>query len=266
MIRFDAPFSLTTLTRCTAKLALVAGMAAATAVVVAQDAKPVSDAQAKTIRSTLEQRVPQLVGIEEIRTTPMDGLFEVRHGTNVFYTTATGDFLISGELFDTKNAQNLTEKRVNELTAINFSELPLDDAFTTVRGDGSRKMAIFADPNCGYCKRFEKNLLAVDNVTIYTFLYPILGPDSVEKSRNIWCTAKPEETWDAWMLDGKTPAKQAACDNVDAVQRNVAFGRNYKITGTPTIVFEDNTRVPGAIDAQQVEQKLQAIAASPKGS
>lgn len=266
MIRFDAPFSLSTLSQTAAKLALVAGMASATALAFAQDNTAVSDAQAKTIRSALEQRVPQLSGIEEIRATPMEGLFEVRLGTSIFYTTATGDFLINGQLFDTKAAKNLTEQRINELTAINFSDLPVDDAFTIVRGDGSRQLAIFEDPNCGYCKRFEKNMLDIDNVTVHVFLYPILGQDSVEKSRNIWCAQKPEETWNAWMLQGKTPANQEACENLAAVQRNVEFGRQYKITGTPTIVFEDNTRIPGAIEAQQVEQKLQEIAAAKKGT
>lgn len=262
MIRSSFSAGMKTLVQSAVSASLALGLLGATTLVHAQDSTAVSEEQAKTIRTTLEQRIPQLKGIEEIRTTPMEGLFELRLGTNLFYTTATGDFLISGELFDTKATRNLTEARINELTAINYSSLPFDDAFTIVRGDGSRKLAIFEDPNCGYCKRFEKNMLDVDNVTIHVFLYPILGQDSVDKSRNIWCAKQPEETWNAWMLENKAPQAQASCDNLEAIQRNVAFGRQYKITGTPTIVFEDNTRIPGAIEAPQVEQKLQAITAS----
>ncbi len=125
--------------------------------------------------------------IDEVRPTPMKGLYEVRIGTDLFYTDAKGNYVIQGELIDTKARRNLTEDRIAKLTAVDFSALPLKDAFTIVRGDGKRKVAVFEDPNCGYCKRFERDLQNVDNVTVYLFLYPILSPDSAEKSRNIWC-------------------------------------------------------------------------------
>ncbi|THU04000.1 DsbC family protein [Lampropedia puyangensis] len=232
----------------------------------AQNAPKANVPQEAAIRTTLGERIPQMKSIEEVSATPMDGLYEVRIGTDVFYTNATGDFLIQGELYDTKAMRNLTEDRMKVLTAVDFSALPFEDAFTIVRGDGSRQLAIFEDPNCGYCKRFEKDMLNVDNVTVHVFLYPILSPDSFEKSRDIWCAKKPEETWNAWMLEGKTPPAQATCDKLEPLQRNLAFGRQYKITGTPTIVFEDNSRIPGAIPAQQVEQKLKEIAAAKKSS
>ena len=130
----------------------------------------------------------------------MPGLFEVRVGTDLFYTDAEGNFLIQGHLIDTKLQRNLTEERIDKLLAIDFDALPLKDAFTIVRGNGKRKMAVFEDPNCGYCKRFERDLQKVDNVTIYMFLYPILGPDSTDKSRNIWCAKDKAKAWLDWMV------------------------------------------------------------------
>lgn len=211
-------------------------------------------AQESTIRKTLAERIPQLEKIDEVRNTPMSGLYEVRVGTDLFYTDAKGNFLIQGELIDTKARRNLTEDRITKLSAVDFSALPLKDAFVTVRGNGKRKLVVFADPNCGYCKRFERDLQKVDNVTIHTFLYPILSPDSVEKSRNIWCAKDRSNSWDDWMLRDKTPTT-SSCDTA-ALQRNLAFGKKHKITGTPTLIFADGSRVPGAIGLQELEKHL----------
>lgn len=226
---------------------LLAGAAAALLGLGAQ-------AQDAAIRKALSERIPQLAKIDEVRPTPMAGLYEVRMGTDLFYTDAKGNYLIQGELIDTKARRNLTEDRINKLTAIDFDELPLKDAFTLVRGDGSRKLAVFEDPNCGYCKRFERDLQNVNNVTVYLFLYPILSPDSAEKSRNIWCAKDRAAAWHDHMLRDKAPAS-ASCDTA-ALQRNLALGRKYKITGTPTLIFANGTRVPGAIGAQDVEKRL----------
>ena len=211
-------------------------------------------AQESAIRKTLADRLPQLDKIDEVQATAMPGLYEVRIGTDLFYTDAKGNYLIQGELIDTKARRNLTEDRITKLTAVDFAALPLKDAFTIVRGDGKRKLAVFEDPNCGYCKRFERDLQSVDNVTIYLFLYPILSPDSVEKSRNIWCAKDRVAAWQDYMVRDKTPAP-AACDT-SALQRNLAFGKKYKITGTPTLIFTNGSRVPGAIGAQDVEKRL----------
>ena len=211
-------------------------------------------AQEPAIRKTLAERIPQLEKIDEVRATPMGGLYEVRVGTDLFYTDAKGNYLIQGELIDTKARRNLTEDRINKLTAVDFNALPLQDAFATVRGNGKRKLVVFADPNCGYCKRFERDLQNVDNVTIYTFLYPILSPDSAEKSRNIWCAKDRNNAWNDWMLREKTPAA-ASCDTA-ALQRNLAFGKKHKITGTPTLLFANGARVPGAIGAADIEKRL----------
>ncbi len=216
-----------------------------------------ANAQEATIRKNLGERITQLKNIDEVTKSPMPGLYEVRvNGTEIFYTDATGNFLIQGSLIDTQQRRNLTEERVDKLTAINFDSLPLKDAFTIVRGNGKRKLAVFEDPNCGYCKRFEQDLQKVDNVTIHMFLYPILSADSTEKSKNIWCAKDKTKVWQDWMVRDQSPAV-ASCDSA-AIARNVELGRKYKITGTPTLVFVDGSRVPGAIGAAEVEKHLTA--------
>jgi thiol:disulfide interchange protein DsbC len=220
----------------------------------------VSGSAEEVIRKTLSERLPNLPKIDEVRKTDMPGLFEVRiGGTDVVYTDASGSFLIQGNLIDTKARRNLTEERIEKLTAINFSDLPLKDAFTVVRGNGKRKVAVFEDPNCGYCKRFERDLQNVDNVTVYMFLLPILGQDSMTKSRNIWCAKDRAKAWQDFMVRDQAPeAADAKCD-VTALQRNVDISRKHKITGTPTLIFADNSRVPGAIPAAQVEKFLSEV-------
>ncbi|MGH6626326.1 MAG: DsbC family protein [Burkholderiaceae bacterium] len=212
-------------------------------------------AQEATIRKNLAERIPQLQKIDEISKSPMAGLYEVRvNGTDIFYTDAEGNFLIQGALIDTRQRRNLTEERMEKLLAVDFDALPLKDAFTIVRGNGKRKVAVFEDPNCGYCKRFERDLQKVDNITVYLFLYPILGPDSVDKSKSIWCAKDKAKAWTDWMLRDQ-PAAAASCD-MAALNRNLEFGKKHKITGTPTLIFADGARVPGAINAQQVEKFL----------
>ena len=212
-------------------------------------------AQEAAIRKNLGERIPGLTQIDEISKTPMPGLFEVRVDNEVLYTDAEGNFLIHGTLLDTRARKNLTEERINKLTAIDFKDLQLKNAFTIVRGNGKRKLAVFEDPNCGYCKRFEKDLAKVDNITVHFFLIPILGADSVEKSRQIWCAADKAKTWVDWMQRDIAPKNKPTC-NTDALTANLDFAKKYRITGTPTLVFADGTRVPGAINTQQIEQQL----------
>jgi thiol:disulfide interchange protein DsbC len=214
-------------------------------------------AQEATLRKNLAERLPNLPKIDEISKTPMNGLYEVRMGADVMYADAEGNFLIQGALIDVKQKRNLTEERIEKLSAIPFDQLPLKNAFTQVRGNGKRKLAVFADPNCGYCKRFEKDLQKLDNVTIYHLLYPILGEDSKTKSKNIWCAKDKAKAWNDWMLNGTAPAT-ATCDNA-AVDANVEFGKKQRITGTPTLLFADGTRVPGAVPLAQVEKLLNDI-------
>ncbi len=213
-----------------------------------------AQAQEATIRKNLGERIPQFGKIDEVTRTPMPGLFEVRVGNDLFYTDAQANFLIQGALIDTRQRRNLTEERMDKLLAINFDSLPLADAFKMVRGNGKRKLAVFEDPNCGYCKRFERDLQGIDNVTVYLFLYPILGPDSTEKSRNIWCAKDKAKAWLDWMVRDQAPPA-ATCD-AGALARNTEFGRKHRITGTPTLVFADGSRIPGAIPAAQVDKML----------
>lgn len=212
-------------------------------------------AQEATIRKNLTDRLPNLPRIEEISKTPMNGLYEVRVNENdLFYTDAQGNFLIQGVLIDTRARANLTEQRIDKLTAITYDQLPLKDAFAIVRGNGKRQMAVFADPNCTFCKRLERDLSKLDNITIHLFLYPILNQDSIDKSGNIWCAKDKAKAWEDWMLRNVTPPA-ASCDT-SALERNVAFGQKNRITGTPTSFFTDGTRIPGAVGLDKIEQAL----------
>lgn len=215
-------------------------------------------AQDAVIRKNLAERIPQFKTIDEVSKSPLPGLFEVRiNGTDIFYTDAEGNFLIQGSMIDTRQRRNLTEERVAKLSAVSLDALPTKDAITMVRGSGKRKLAVFEDPNCGYCKRLERDLEKIDNVTIHMFLYPILGVDSVEKSKNIWCAKDRAKAWTDWMMREKVPAATVtpACD-VAAITRNVELGRKHKINGTPTLFFADGSRVPGAISAADLEKYL----------
>lgn len=219
-------------------------------------ANPVwAQGQETLIRKNLAERLPNLPRIEEVRRTPMTGLFEVRtEGNEIYYTDAEANHLIQGELIDTRQKRNLTEERLEKLNAIDFAKLPLKDAITLVQGNGQRKLAVFADPNCGYCKRFERDLRALDNVTIHHVLIPILGDDSMVKSRHIWCARDRAATWNAWMIEGKTPPA-AQCDD-GPLKTNLAFARAHNITGTPTLFLADGSRIVGAVPMAQVEKAL----------
>ena len=179
-------------------------------------------------------------------------VYEVSIGGEILYADEKAQYVIlGGNLVDTKTRQNLTEARQSELNKVDFAKLPFDRAFKYVKGNGSRKIAVFSDPNCPYCKRFEETLKSskIDNVTVYTFLYPVLGPDSDAKSKAIWCAADPVKAWHDWMLDKKAPPTATAkCDDAP-VRQNVALGHQYNVTGTPTIILADGRRLPGAVPA-----------------
>jgi len=221
---------------------------------------PPALADEAAIRKNLPERLPTFPKIDEVSKTPMAGLYEVRMGSEIVYSDETGQFLIQGSLIDTKTRADLTQARIDKLTAIDFATLPLKDAVLIKQGGGARKVVIFADPNCGYCKRLEKDLLAVKDVSIYTFLLPILGPDSTTKSRDIWCAKDPAKAWRTWMVDGQAPGKAPANCDTAALERNTEMGRRYKVQGTPALVFEDGSRSPGAMPTAQIESRLAAAA------
>lgn len=210
------------------------------------------------IRKNLTARYPN-VKIDEVSKTPIPGLFELRMGNDIMYSDAEGDYLIQGDLIDSKQRKSLTEERINKLTAIDFASLPLKDAIVWKNGKGTRKLAVFADPNCGYCKRFERDLVNVKDVTVYTFLIPILGGDSPQKAEAIWCAKDNTAAWRAWMIEGTPPPRvMGKCES--PLERNTALAQKHRVNGTPAIVFEDGTRAPGALPAAEVEKRLLALA------
>ena len=208
------------------------------------------------VRKAMEAKLGAKV--ESVTKSGYLGLYEVYMEGNIFYTDEKMTaFIAGGQLIDAKTMKNTTEERMRKLTSIKFSELPLERAIKQVRGNGKRVMATFEDPNCGYCKRLAKDLLKLENATVYTFLLPILSEDSLKKSRQIWCSSDRAKAWNDWMVDGKTPAGKEDCDT-SAVDKNREFASKLKITGTPTIFFADGERVPGAMPIDRIEQKLSA--------
>ncbi len=230
------------------RLALLAGLLLA----------PLAQADEAVIRKALAERMPNLPKIDEVSKTPIAGLFEVRIGTDILYVDETGSYLLQGSIFDTRNRINLTEARVDKLTAIDFSSLPLKDALLIKQGTGARRVVVFADPNCGYCKKIERDLVKLKDVSIYTYLYAILGPDSTAKSRDIWCAKDPARAWRAWMIDGTLAPKAADKCDTQGLDRTLALGQKHRVQGTPAVVFEDGTRAPGAIPAEQIELRMAA--------
>ena len=213
--------------------------------------------QEAEIRKNLSSRMPELKSLDEVRKTEYPGVYEVRaNKTDLYYTDAKGSYLLRGNLIDTKTRKNLTQERMAVITAVKFDALPFKDAFTIVRGNGQRKVAVFEDPNCGFCKRFERDLQKITDVTIYVFLYPILGADSTRKSKTIWCSKDPAGMWQDLMLrDQAIPGTLAMCDST-ALDRNLELGRIHRIEGTPHMVFSNNAQLAGAVDIARIEKHL----------
>src|SRR3954468_5232139 len=187
------------------------------------------------IRKNLAARLPSLGPIDEVTKTPIAGVWEVRMGNEIIYSDDLGSFVIEGNIIDLQKQLNLTQDRVAKLTAFDFAKLPLKDAVVWKQGTGARKLVVFANPNCTYCKHFEKELSSVKDITVYTFLIPILGGDSPEKSKAIWCAKDNGKVWRSWMLDGTTPPVAGACD-AGALDRNLALGLKHGVNGTPMLV------------------------------
>ena len=204
------------------------------------------------IKRTLEGRLGG-VKVDAVTKTPYLGLYEVRVDGEILYTDEKMSYIFSGNIIDAKSMQNLTEKRLRELSGIKWDNLPLNAAVKTVRGNGKRTLAVFSDPNCPYCKRFEKDLAKVDDITIYTFLYPILSDDSHVKAKAVWCAADRPKAWSELMLNAKVPPV-ADCDT--PIDKNLELGHKYRINGTPTLVFTNGERVSGAVPGDQLEKLL----------
>jgi thiol:disulfide interchange protein DsbC len=206
--------------------------------------------EAAVIKKAVETKLARTV--TSVTKTPYLGLYEVYVDGQIVYTDEKVSALLIGALVDGKTMKNVTDERMQKLTAIKFADLPLALAVKQVRGDGKRVFATFEDPNCGYCKKLAKDIAKLENVTIYTFLYPILSPDSLEKSNQIWCATDRAKAWNEWMIDGKAPGGKGDCDTT-AVKKTIEMGRKLAITGTPTIFFADGERIPGAIPIAKIE-------------
>lgn len=217
------------------------------------------------LRATLSERMKAPVGA--IAPLPNLGLYEAVVNNKVFYTDEKGDIAFFGSMVDLKTRRNLTEQRQQELMRVDFAALPFDHAITHVKGKGTRRIAVFSDPDCPYCQQLEKDLALIEDVTIHTFLLPIpeLHPDAPRKAEAIWCSADPAQAWGDYMLRGIEPVPKAeACKAPLALVADTA--KRLHIEGTPGIVFADGTLLPGAIDARAIEKKLRAIAASPRAT
>jgi thiol:disulfide interchange protein DsbC len=228
-----------------AVLSTKGGNAASSAVVLSTE----------SVRKNFAERFPG-VDVTDVKPTPFPGLFEVQIGMDLLYTDAKVDYILQGALVDAKNRKDLTAERLEKLAQVSFSDLPLELAVKQVKGNGARKMAIFEDPNCGYCKRLHETMKDIDNTTVYSFLFPILSPDSEVKARNIWCAKDQAATWRAWMLDGTTPP-EATCET--PVETVLALGKKLRVQGTPAIIFADGSRVNGALPLDALQKKLDSL-------
>lgn len=206
------------------------------------------------IRQSLQSKFPGIGKIEHVVKTPYSGLYEVIIDGRLMYTDAQGEYVIEGNVIDTKTRRDLSEERRRVLFAIDFDKLPLELAIKTVKGNGKRKLAQFTDPNCSFCKRLEKEFVNVTDVTIYSFLYPIF-PGSDEIVRNVSCAKNPVKAWDDWMLRGITPAKATCTTQTDKV---LALGQKLRVNGTPNLIFANGIQVPGFLPAAELEMNLNA--------
>jgi thiol:disulfide interchange protein DsbC len=207
-----------------------------------------------TVKQEMRKKYPE-VQVESVTKTPIAGIYEVFAGGEIFYTDENVNYLIvRGRLIDVARRIDLTEERLRALTAVKFDQLPLDLAFRVVKGNGKRKFAYFTDPNCPYCKRLDRELTKVTDVTIYVFLYPVLSQDSYDKAVAVWCSKDRAKAYYDMMLNGTPPKAAGACET--PLDKIVAYGRQKGITGTPTMFFADGQRVAGAIPAAQIEKLL----------
>ena len=214
--------------------------------------------QEAAVKKLIEPRLGEGAKVDSVVKTPYMGMYEVRVGGDIVYTDEKAQFLFVGNVLDTKTGTNYTKIRADEFNRIKFSDLPLDSALKMVKGNGKRVIAVFEDPNCGYCKRFRKTLSGMDNITVYTFMYNILSEDSTVKSKNIWCSADKNKAWDDWMINGKAaPAAAANCATPN--EKILALGRKLRVNGTPAIFFADGSRIPGAVDSSGLEEKFASL-------
>lgn len=234
-----------------------------TASVVAQETKPAtnkvtlqSNSVESLIRKTIEAKIGNGAKIDEIRVSPLAGLYEVRLGNDIIYVDKTAEFLIAGSIQNLKTGKNYTQERVDTLaSAAVFSAENKPNALKLVKGDGSRELVLFEDPNCGYCKKIRSELENINNITVYTYLVPILSQDSADKMRAVWCSKDRNKAYEDWMLKGINPVAVKKNCSVP-IEQNQMLANSVRVQGTPALFFKQGKRVPGFIKAEQIEQLL----------
>ena len=220
------------------------------------------------IRQVLKQKFPN-VRVDGVQPAPMPGLFEVRfqsqEGPQIIYTDAMGNFFfVEGSIIDAKSGRNLTQERMRKLTAIKFNSLPLELAIKIQRGAGKRVLAMFTDPYCPYCRRFEQTLLQMDDITVYVFMYPVIRPDNADHSRAVWCSKDRVKAWlDLAAADRAiVPDAPANCPN--PVDKVLELGRSLRVSGTPTLFFTNGERAGGGMELSAIRAQLDEVAKQPK--
>jgi len=222
----------------------------------AQAPAPAATGEAAAVKKALEQKFPGADIRSVTKTTYLGGLYEVHFDDRLVYTDAKTNHIIVGAVYDSATKANLTDERLRKINRIDWSNLPLELAIKKVKGKGERKMVIFSDADCPFCKKLEEELKGIDNVTLYTFLFPIdqLHPDAARKSRQIWCSDDRQKAWDEFFVSGKVPDNKGDCPNPVAATQ--ALGARLKITATPTMVLADGSLVPGALPAARLEAAI----------
>ncbi len=226
---------------------------------------PLVLADEASLKKAIEAAYPKFK-VDSVVKTPYAGLYEVFMNGQIVYTDEKLSFLIAeGRLVDPKTKKDVTGERLDELTKIDFNSLPLDQAIKVVKGNGSRKLVVFSDVDCPYCKRLEQNeLVNVTDVTIYTFLYPLvqLHPDSAAKSKSIWCADNRVKAWQDWILKNQLPTAAGTCEV--PLEKVGELARKVGVNSTPTLFFSDGKRMMGAQPYKEIEKNLQTAAAVKK--
>lgn len=217
-------------------------------------------AEEQAIRTRLQQAFN--INPTSVTRTPF-GWYEVVINSDVVYVDPQANYLFNGSVIDTRTRENITQVRKDDLLKVDYAKLPLDQAIKIKFGNGSRQFVTFEDPNCGFCKKLHNDLRGLQDATVYVFLYPILSPDSGEKAKAVWCSKDRATAWTELMRDGKAPP--SAPDNCkNTVQQTLALGQSLGVNGTPTLIFQDGSRMPGAQGLAQIEQKLASLSKAKK--
>lgn len=218
-----------------------------------------AQADESAIRKVLGEKFPD-AQIASVNKTPYSGMYEVYMDGQLIYTDAKAQYVFMGDVLDVKSRTNLTQARLGVLNTVKWDSLPLANAIKMVKGKGERKIVVFSDVDCPYCRKFEGELTKVDNITVYTFLYPIEGlhPKAVQTSRQIWCAPDKNKAWDDYIGSGKIPTNDGKCAN--PVDENVALANKLGISGTPTIILSNGQRIPGMVPAAKLEEMLARVA------